>query len=81
MPLRKFLQNLPQTQETVNELNREIERGEQIIRFNVKLLNEKILNSLERNKAEESIAYEEWYIKDIEIRQNQIKDILWNNKK
>lgn len=27
MPLRKFLQHLPQTQETVDELNREIERG------------------------------------------------------
>lgn len=80
MPLRKFLKDLPQTQETVDKLNYEIERGEQIVKYNVTLLREKLLSSLERKKAEESIAYEEGYIKDIEKVRTEIRIILVNWK-
>lgn len=78
--LREFLKDLPQTQETVNELNREIERGEQIIRFNVNLLRDKLLSSLDKQKAEDSIIFEEEFKKDVEKVRNEIGTILFNSK-
>jgi hypothetical protein len=72
MPLRKFLQHLPQTQETVDELNIDIECARQALRFNINLLRDKILNSLERKKAEDSISYIEKYIEDVEKVRNKV---------
>jgi len=74
--LRKFLKGLEPTEENKEMLNYDIERSKQIVKFNINLLRDKLLNSLERKKAEQSIAFEEWFIKDVEKVRNEIGTIL-----
>jgi hypothetical protein len=78
--MKQFLEEckLTPNRESLEKVKRELERSEQIIKYNHILIRDNIFNSLEKKKAKDSIDYENELIEEASKIKYYIARILIN---